>query len=154
MFNSFFCVAVLVGLGSLWADCYSEKQSDENIISTEGPGLIVEITSWWERNEKHMNIYGMYHNKCNAFSYFWCHYKITYCGFIWVTIMVVSLALRQTGWRNSEVILNDIGKIACVPFYLHDLTLIPAWINNYIHYKVWGVITYPLLNFNGCTVEV
>ena len=30
----------------------------------------------------------------------------------------------------------------------------PAWINNYIHYKVWDGITYPFLNFNGCTIEV
>ena len=27
-------------------------------------------------------------------------------------------------------------------------------INNYIHYKVWDEITYPCLNFNGCTVKV
>ena len=33
-------------------------------------------------------------------------------------------------------------------------TLIPAWISNYIHYKVWDEITYPFLNFNGATVEV
>ena len=39
-------------------------------------------------------------------------------------------------------------------FYLHELTLIPAWISNYIHYNVWDEITYPFLNFNGCTVEV
>ena len=31
---------------------------------------------------------------------------------------------------------------ACVPFYLHGLTLIPAWISNYIHYKVWYENTY------------
>ena len=40
------------------------------------------------------------------------------------------------------------------PFYLHGLTLIPAWISNYIHYKMWDEITYPFLNFNRCTVEV
>ena len=41
------------------------------------------------------------------------------------------------------------------PFYWHGLTLISTWINNYIpHYKVWDEITYPLPNFNGCTVEV
>ena len=34
------------------------------------------------------------------------------------------------------------------------LTLIPAWISNYIHYNVWDEITYPFLNFNGATVEV
>ena len=37
---------------------------------------------------------------------------------------------------------------------LPGLTLIPAWISNHIHYKVWDEITYPFLNFNGCTVEV
>ena len=42
----------------------------------------------------------------------------------------------------------------CGPFYKHGLTLIPAWISNYIHYKEWDEITYPFLNFNGCTVEV
>ena len=39
------------------------------------------------------------------------------------------------------------------PFHQHGLTLIPAWISNYIHYKVWDEITYPFLNFNGATVE-
>ena len=34
------------------------------------------------------------------------------------------------------------------------LTLIPAWISNYIHRKAWDEITYSFLNFNGCTVEV
>ena len=40
------------------------------------------------------------------------------------------------------------------PFYEHGLTLIRAWISNYIQYKVWGEITYPFPDFNGCTVEV
>ena len=34
------------------------------------------------------------------------------------------------------------------PFYQHGLTLILAWISNYIHYKLWDEITYPFLNFN------
>ena len=29
-----------------------------------------------------------------------------------------------------------------------------AKLSNYIHYKVWDEITYPLLNFNDCNVEV
>ena len=40
------------------------------------------------------------------------------------------------------------------PFYQHGLTLIPAWISNLMHSKVWDGITYPFLNFNGATVEV
>ena len=39
-------------------------------------------------------------------------------------------------------------------FYLHGLTLIPAWTSNYTHYKMWDWITYPFVNFNGATVEV
>ena len=43
---------------------------------------------------------------------------------------------------------------AAGPALFHGLTLIPAWISNYMPGKVWGEITYPFLNFNGCTVEV
>ena len=39
-------------------------------------------------------------------------------------------------------------------FYQHGLTLIPAWISNHIYFELWDEITYPFLNFNGCTVEV
>ena len=40
------------------------------------------------------------------------------------------------------------------PFYQHGLTLIPAWINNYIYHKMWDEITDQFLKFNGATVEV
>ena len=46
------------------------------------------------------------------------------------------------------------GGPPMICFYLHGLTLIPAWINNDIHYKVWDEITYPFLNFNGIAAEV
>ena len=32
--------------------------------------------------------------------------------------------------------------------------LLLTWISNHIHFKLWDEITYPFLNFNGCTVEV
>ena len=38
------------------------------------------------------------------------------------------------------------------PWYQHGLTLIPAWISNHKPSKVWGEITYPFPNFNGCTI--
>ena len=47
-----------------------------------------------------------------------------------------------------------VETYAIGPFYLHGLILIPAWISNDIHFNVWDEITYPFLNFNGCTVEV
>ena len=40
------------------------------------------------------------------------------------------------------------------PLYLQGLTLVPAWMNNYIHYKVSDEITYLFLNFNYATVDV
>ena len=41
--------------------------------------------------------------------------------------------------------------VALGPFYLYRLTLIPAWMSNYIYYKIWDDITYPLPNFYGAT---
>ena len=34
-------------------------------------------------------------------------------------------------------------------FYQHGLTLIPAWISNYIHYRVWDEIVDLFTNFNA-----
>ena len=39
-------------------------------------------------------------------------------------------------------------------FYLQGLTLIPAWIINYTHYKVLDEITFPFPNFSGAAIEV
>ena len=35
-----------------------------------------------------------------------------------------------------------------------NMGLIPAWMNNYIHYKMWDEIIYPFLHFSGATVEL
>ena len=42
----------------------------------------------------------------------------------------------------------------CSRFYLHGATLVPVWISNCIHYKMWDEIIYPFPTFNGATVEV
>ena len=44
-------------------------------------------------------------------------------------------------------------KMSRSPFCWHRYTYISAWISNYMASKVWGEITYPLLNFNGHIVE-
>ena len=54
---------------------------------------------------------------------------------------------------HQRLPMNDFAK-ASSNFYYRGLTLIPAWVCNHIHYKVWDEITYPFLNFNGTTVEV
>ena len=40
------------------------------------------------------------------------------------------------------------------PFYSQGISLIPAWINNYIQYKVWDDITNQFLSLNGVEVDV
>ena len=50
--------------------------------------------------------------------------------------------------------LLQINFVSSGPFNKHGLTLILVWISNYMLRKVLDEITYPFLNFNGCTVEV
>ena len=46
------------------------------------------------------------------------------------------------------------GLTACGPLLLTGVNIIPEWITNCIHYKMWGEITYSSRNFNGATVDV
>ena len=55
--------------------------------------------------------------------------------------------------RNSNS-RKLMSFIAVPPFINIELTLIPAWIRNYMPRKLWGEITNPFLIFNGCTTEV
>ena len=50
--------------------------------------------------------------------------------------------------KRSETIRCNIY------IYLHELTLVPAWINNHMPSKVWDENTYRFLNFNCTTVDV
>ena len=69
------------------------------------------------------------------------------------------LALHQFYLSRTSSLLRLLTYMSnyCIsrgPFYKHGFTSIPTWISNYIHYKMWNEITYPLPNFNGCTIEV
>ena len=55
---------------------------------------------------------------------------------------------------NLESFIQRIDLDPWAPFYLHGLTLTPAWISHHMSSKVWDEITYPFLNFNGATAEV
>ena len=59
-------------------------------------------------------------------------------------------------WRTDEIIKTEgLGLLTLWgPIYLHDLTLISAWISNQISSKVWDKITYPFPYFNDYTYEV
>ena len=71
-------------------------------------------------------------------------------------IVTCSLALVNYDSNLSSYLMTAIHSSWSFsgPFYWHGLTLIPAWITNCIHDKVWDEITHPFLKFNGATVEV
>ena len=50
-------------------------------------------------------------------------------------------------WTNNDQVIDTQG-----PVYKHSL-LIPAWIINQMHSKVWDEITYSFAKFNSTTVE-
>ena len=91
-------------------------------------------------------------DQCLHVIYFPIIFRVTSLKLVeWCDVMRVESPWRM--WdRWTE---NRAGHTnTWVPFYCHGLTLIPAWISNCIHYKLWDEITYPFQNFNGCTVEV
>ena len=55
---------------------------------------------------------------------------------------------------SNNTVQRDKRLIYWASFYYYGLTLIPAWISNYVHFKMWDEITYPFLNFNGTTIKV
>ena len=61
---------------------------------------------------------------------------------------------HQQPWYWLQVIPEYSGLSTLDPFYWHGLTLIPAWISNYTHYKVWDEITDTAPNFNVYAVKV
>ena len=72
-----------------------------------------------------------------------------YCGNMSVHLVNTGPDLMQ-----QPIPRGNNYDISSGPFYKHGLTLIPAWISNHMPRKVWDEITYPFLNFNGCTVGV
>ena len=60
-------------------------------------------------------------------------------------------------WMNTNQwmrLLPPDSSHSSMTWWCHNMEMLSAWISNYIHYKVWDEITYPFLNFNGCTIEV
>ena len=75
----------------------------------------------------------------------------------------VNLSRTELLWKNRDIILHCIsllynkmanGNPSSWTTRIRPITLIPAWISNYIHYKLRDEIPYPFPNFNGATVEV
>ena len=81
------------------------------------------------------------------------HFAVVCCGLVLDNVMHIlqGLFLHLITQPDSKIHGANLGPPGSC---WTCLTLITAWISNYIHYKVWDEITYPFLNFNGCTVEV
>ena len=67
-----------------------------------------------------------------------------------VIMILLFLTTQRTVLYRSCRTTADVQLATEAP----GLTLIPAWISNYIHHNMWDEITYSFPNFNGCTVEV
>ena len=95
-----------------------------------------------------------------------CFHLMTSSWFFYFTVYFCQLIMRC--WcsgliKQSSDSLNGVQSIivgrACWDaswgsVYWHGITLFPAWIRNYIHYKVRNQITYLFPKFNGAAVEV
>ena len=57
-------------------------------------------------------------------------------------------------WIKYPTYRNKDCSQAAGSRYLQTCVPKLAAVTNYINDKVWYEITYPFLNFNGCTVEV
>ena len=86
------------------------------------------------------------HNKTqrrlNRVHYCW---DFLYSPLWWIDVSHERMLLQQwilTHWPLGDVVV------------LQKCKKIPAWITNHTLSKVWDGITYPFINFNGCTVEV
>ena len=70
-----------------------------------------------------------------------------------IKVVVPSQAIDDQDFRKNLVSFSLKINYSWGPVYYHGLTLIPAWITNYIHSMVWNEIGYLFPNFNGGTVE-
>ena len=75
------------------------------------------------------------------------------------TLRCYAISRCSAGYKIRYIFFRvslDIMFSTCMllPLLLTWFNFNPAWISNHTPCKVWDEITYPFLNFNGCTVEV
>ena len=89
--------------------------------------------------------------------------------FVWTQILCSAerqLSGETTGkyapyWMYLVCFLNRWTHLFVVVIYifqgpicLYGITLIPAWVRNYIHYKIWYKIIYLFPNTNGRNIDI
>ena len=135
------------------------------ILAWTGPELSCGQASDW-RTDWHIHTWTHTHTQTQAMTIpqgqNWprvkMHLKVSSAKWrsSWLCLNVLTLLVLQPKYSGmtSAILLTIVAPNTSPPFYQHELTWIPAWISNYIHYKVWDEITYPFSNVNGCTIEV
>ena len=99
----------------------------------------------------HHMVFRLYLYILNSVLYFSSSTPVLTCSID--VVFILSMDMSSTViWFLSLLSYNVREMVPRGPFYW--MTLIPSWINNYIHYKVWDEITYPFPNLIGATVEV
>ena len=113
------------------------------------------IKAWWRI---YALVYWVITGSGNGLSPDWCQFIVS-------TKLTLEKKSMNIQWKYKQFLSGNCSwKLSAKrgpfvptprgPFYYHGLTLIPAWISNFIHCKLWYEIIYPFPNFNGCTVEV
>ena len=86
------------------------------------------------------------------------HHKYTN-KYAWISLRALGLKSNHVKkgtclhFNQVEPLTDSSGSLSDLRCQ-HALTLILAWLNNYIHCTVWDGITYPFTNFNGTTIRV
>ena len=84
---------------------------------------------------------------------YWLHVSVVYRR-KW-RFVLLSTEQKMTISASSYIYaMYQTSLNARTPFYLHGLTLTPAWISNRMPSKVWEEMTDPFPNSNGCNAEV
>ena len=80
---------------------------------------------------------------------------------LWFPTLIYTL-LQLLQWREENHVILDriITALNCTlvpirnPFYKHGFTLIPVWVSNNMHHKVWGENYISIPKFQRAAVEV
>ena len=122
---------------------YSEKLYINQLVQKKFPACVAFI----KKNETTLAVLILYFARIthviSAFSVF-------YRGLVTLEFTHIF----HGSFTGTEAIIRLPSVPMEQPWRVWGTPFIQAWITNYIHYKVWGGITYLFANFNGAAVEV
>ena len=124
-------------------------------VSTPGPSYYHGLTHCRPRRFEWNFRYNFRCNFQTDFSVWWLGHLLWNCPNMNVTGL--HLWSVNIGSGNGLVLTVNVDPDISrhmVSLGHNELTLIRAWLINYIHYDVWDEITYPFQNFSSCTAHV